>query len=217
MEACDIISCFPGDEVIGPLSEALEPESLAAGISPANQRTAASPDLALSLPASRNFEPRDFASMLEAVFPSRQQTQGKPPPQRVNRRRAAEGLIEPPSRQQNLRARLDVRQPRETLGRAQGAAQVGVRAIAAAQARVLKELSTGTAWITQTSALQAPSALDTSSECILLPCLTVSISLSNTSIFIPAAVFSMISMPFLASTFFLTFGQQDCQQRKMYR
>lgn len=109
---------------MGPLSETLEPEGLGAGLSPSNQRIAASPDLIISLPASRNLQPADLESMRQAVFPSSARSrssdqamgrrhpgkglgpQEKEAPQRLSRRRGAEGF-EQPSRQDNLRPRLD--------------------------------------------------------------------------------------------------------------
>lgn len=131
---------------MGPLSETLEPDTLGAGLSPQNEHTAASPDLALSLPASRNFEPRDMASLREAVFPSQAALLGKALPQRPSRRRVAEG-IEQPSRQDNLRARLEGNQPSQGFGNNPAAVQ--------AEAGMKTQGSHGT-WVTLTSALQPP-------------------------------------------------------------
>ncbi len=164
-----------GDEVVGPLNEAVDLETLAVGISPANQRTAASPDMTLSLPAVRNFQPADFASMREALFAPRRKPQakalqpevpqGKASPQRLNRRRAAEGLAEP-SRQENLRAKVE---PESRVGIFGSQRRPELDKLAAVGKQNEKEGERGakassTTWVTKTAPLQAPAATEPPGE-----------------------------------------------------
>lgn len=134
---------------MGPLNEPVELESVAAGMSMSNQRTAVSPDITLSLPAMKNFQPADMAFMRDAIFP-RAAPPGKTHLQRPNRRRVAEGHPEP-SRQENVRARLEaVPQPesfREPV-RAQGIHADGPGVL---DGRGRHHL---TSWVSQTSPLQ---------------------------------------------------------------
>ena len=100
---------------MGPLSEglAVDPESAAAGLNLHNQRTAMSPDLALSLPASRNFQPVDLALIRESMFPPQKGgftfegfSREALPHRSRNRRKIAEGLYQPP-RKDSLRAKVE--------------------------------------------------------------------------------------------------------------
>ena len=155
---------------MGPLSEAIHPETLATGITPANQRTAASPDMALSLPAVRNFQPADFASMRDALFaprsvPHTSIPQGKAAPQRSGRRRAAEGSVEP-SRQENLRARVETDSrldifssgKRPDFSNKQAAAKSPIASVEGVEKGKL------TSWVTRTAPLQPPAASGVAGE-----------------------------------------------------
>ena len=170
-----------GDEVVGPLNEAVDLETLAVGISPANQRTAASPDMTLSLPAVRNFQPADFASMREALFVPRPKPQakahsakalqpevpqGKASLQRLNRRRAAEGLVEP-SRQENLRARVE---SESRVGNFGSQRRPELDKLAAVGKQIEKREgergaeASSTTWVTRTGPLQTPAATEPTGE-----------------------------------------------------
>lgn len=149
---------------MGPLSNAVEPETLIASISPAIQRSAASPDMALSLPAARNFQPADFASMRDALFAPRPIPQAKRPPgdnflQRPSRRRAAEGVVEP-SRQDNLRARIETGSKLDIFSSERRPAAFGKQATvekpAAGSEEDRAEKTGNTTWVISTIPLQPP-------------------------------------------------------------
>lgn len=156
---------------MGPLSEAVDLETLATGISPANQRTAASPDMALSLPAVRNFQPADFASMRDALFaprsvPHTSIPQGKAAPQRSGRRRAAEGSVEP-TRQENLRARVETDSRRLDIFSSAKRPDFSNKQAAAKSPRASTEgVEKGklTSWVTKTAPLQPPAASGVAGE-----------------------------------------------------
>ena len=150
---------LPGDEVMGPLSEAVDPATLAAGMNPANQRTAASPDMALSLPAARNFQPADFASMRDALFAPRPVPPGQATPQRHSRRRAAEGVLQP-SRQENVRPRVETDSGLDIFSNEKRPDPLNKKAAvgkpAAGREEGNSEEAGLTTWVARTAPLQAP-------------------------------------------------------------
>ena len=159
-------SRLTGDEVMGPLSEAADPETLAVGVNPANQRTAASPDMALSLPAARNFQPADFASMRDALFAPRP-APPKATPQRHSRRRAAEGVLQP-SRQENVRPRMENGSGLDTYSNEKRLDPFNKQAAVGKPAAAREDEKPGQSgmanWVTRTAPLQAPHASGPSGE-----------------------------------------------------
>lgn len=170
---------------MGPMNDSLafDPDSTAAGLSPSNQRTAMSTDLALSLPASMNFQPVDLASVRESMFrgPHGKQSfggfagfsSGEVSPQRSgSRRRIAEGFFQP-LRKDSLRPKVGIDALPETASQKlqDGAGSDPAKPSSLFHARpgassIAQPVGphTNTHWDPLTVPLQPPSALAPSSE-----------------------------------------------------